>query len=284
MRWNHRTKYWLLLPAVVWVLVFTIFPLLYSIYLSLFRVSIGQPNVFLGLGNFIRAFSDNSAIESAKVTLFFVIVSVGLELLLGLALAVLYNRNLPFRNVLRAIMTLPIFVTPIAVALVFVTIFYEEGGLLNRLIGIKVPWISDPDVAPWAVVIVDVWQWTPFVLLVLLAALQGIPEEYYEAAKLETSSSWTMFRFITLPVIQPVIVIVLLLRLTEAFKVLDIPFTLTNGGPGVATQVFSLYAYRVGRQFFDFGYAAALAFLLLIVVMFVITFFFRRIRQIYSEV
>jgi multiple sugar transport system permease protein len=269
---------------VIWVFLFTIFPLFYSIYLSLFNVRIGQPNVFLGLGNFIRAFSDDKVWSSAKVTLFFVGFGVGVELLLGLALAVLFNRNLPFRNLLRAIVTLPIFVTPIAVALVFVTIFYEEGGLLNRLIHFKVPWVSDPHVAPYAIVLVDIWQWTPFVLLVLLAALQGIPEEYYEAAKLETSSGWAMFRYITLPVIQPVIVIVLLLRLTEAFKVLDIPFTLTNGGPGVATQVFSLYAYRVGRQFFDFGYAAALAFLLLIVVMFVITFFFRRIRQIYSEV
>jgi len=284
MRWNHRTKYWLLVPAVIWVFLFTIFPLFYSIYLSLFNVRIGQPNVFLGLGNFIRAFSDDKVWSSAKVTLFFVGFGVGVELLLGLALAVLFNRNLPFRNLLRAIVTLPIFVTPIAVALVFVTIFYEEGGLLNRLIGFKVPWVSDPQVAPFAIVLVDVWQWTPFVLLVLLAALQGIPEEYYEAAKLETSSGWAMFRYITLPVIQPVIVIVLLLRLTEAFKVLDIPFTLTNGGPGVATQVFSLYAYRVGRQFFDFGYAAALAFLLLIVAMVIITFFFRRIRQIYSEV
>jgi len=282
MRWNHRTKYFLLVPAVIWVLAFTIFPLFYTIYLSLHRVTIGQPNVFIGLGNFVRAFSDSSTIGSAKVTLFFVAAAVIIELVLGLLLAILYNRNLPFRNVLRAFVTLPIFVTPIAVALIFVTIFYEEGGLLNRFLGVKVPWVSDPQVAPWAIVLVDVWQWTPFVLLVLLAALQGIPEEYYEAAKLETSSAWSMFRFITLPVIQPIIIIVLLLRITEAFKALDIPITLTNGGPGVATQVFSLYAYKVGRLFFDFGYAAALGFLLLFVVMFVITFFFRRIREIYQ--
>ena len=282
MRWNHRTKYFLLVPAVIWVLAFTIFPLFYTIYLSLHRVTIGKPNVFIGLGNFVRAFTDSSTLNSAKVTLFFVIAAVIIELVLGMLLAILYNRNLPFRNVLRAFVTLPIFVTPIAVALIFVTIFYEEGGLLNRFLGFNVPWVSNPQVAPWAIVLVDVWQWTPFVLLVLLAALQGIPEEYYEAAKLETSSAWSMFRFITLPVIQPIIIIVLLLRITEAFKALDIPITLTNGGPGTATQVFSLYAYKVGRLFFDFGYAAALGFLLLFVVMFVLTFFFRRIREIYQ--
>jgi multiple sugar transport system permease protein len=282
MRWNNRTKYFLLLPAVVWVLVFTVFPLLYSIYLSLFKVRIGQTNEFIGLGNYARAFRDANAFESAKTTLFIVGLAVLIELALGLALAILYNRRLPFRGLLRAMVTLPIFVTPIAVALVFVTIFYEEGGLLNRFLPVKVPWLSDPNVAPLSIVLVDVWQWTPFVLLVLLAALQGIPEENYEAAKLETSSGWLMFRYITWPFIQPVLVIVLLLRLTEAFKVLDIPFTLTNGGPGVATQVFSLFTYRVGRQFFDFGYSAALAFLLLIVVMFIISFFFRRIRQIYQ--
>jgi multiple sugar transport system permease protein len=282
MRWNHRIKYFLLLPAVLWVLVFTIFPLLYTLYLSLFQVRGGQPSQFVGLGNFVRALNDNAVRDAALTTVQIVGTAVALELFLGLLLAILYNRTLPARGFLRALVTLPIFVTPLAVALIFVTIYYEEGGLANRFLPWKVPWLSDPNVAPFSIVLVDVWQWTPFVLIVLLAALQSIPTENYEAAKLETSSGWAMFRFITWPFLQPVLVIVLLLRLTEAFKVFDLPFTLTNGGPGTATQVFSLLTYRVGRQFFDYGYAAALCFFLLVVVTVLITFFFRRIRQIYQ--
>jgi multiple sugar transport system permease protein len=282
MRWNHRTKYFLLLPAVIWVLLFTVFPLVYTIYLSLFRVRIGSSNEFIGLGNFGRAFGDAAVRDSAFTTVQIVGTAVIVELLLGLLLALLYNRTLPARGFLRTLVTLPIFVTPLAVALIFVTIYYEEGGLLNRFLPVKVPWLSDPNIAPFSIVLVDVWQWTPFVLIVLLAALQGIPNENYEAARLETSNGWAIFRFITWPFLQPVVVIVLLLRLTEAFKVFDVPFTLTNGGPGTATQVFSLWVYRVGRQFFDFGYAAALAFFMLVVVMVIVTFFFRRIREIYQ--
>jgi multiple sugar transport system permease protein len=179
-------------------------------------------------------------------------------------------------------MTLPLFATPIAVGFLFFTIFYEEGGLINGLLHLRVPWLSQPDWALVSVMIVDTWQWTPFVFIVLLAAIQGIPEEFYEAARLETSNGWAVFRYITMPVLQPTIILVIVLRIAEAFKVFDIPFIMTGGGPGASTQVFSMFTYRTARRFFDFGYGSALAYLLLIVVIVIVSMFFRRIRQVYS--
>lgn len=281
MHWNRRMKYLFLLPAALWVLAFTIYPLLYSLRLSFFNVRIGEPDDFIGFRNFARAFSDPDAIEAGIVTLIFVSGGVAVQMVLGLLFAILFSRPLPIRQVLRTIMTMPLFATPIAVGFLFFTIFNEESGLVNTLLNVDVPWLSRSSWALVSIMIVDTWQWTPFVFLVLLAAIQGIPDHYYEAARLETSSAWAQFRYITLPMLQPTIVLVLVLRLAEAFKVFDIPFTLTQGGPGNATQVMSMYAFRVARRFFDFGYASALAYLLLIAVLIVVVVFFRRMRQVY---
>ena len=282
MKRNSYLKHFFLAPATLWVLAFTVYPLLYSLRLAFYRVNIGQKDVFIGLQNFSRAFSDGNAINSAVVTLIFVLVGVAIQLVLGTLFALLFNRDLPAQGLLRTLMTLPLFATPIAVGFLFFTIFYEEGGLINGLIPWKIPWLSNPSLALLSVIIVDVWQWTPFVFLVVLATLQGIPKQFYEAASLETSSPWAGFRFITFPLLQPTIILVLVLRISEAFKVFDIPFTLTAGGPGASTQVFSMFAYRTSRRFFDFGYGSALAYLLLIVVLIFVAAFFKRIRQAYQ--
>ncbi len=282
MRWNSPLKYVFLLPTVIWVLCFTMFPLLYSLRLSFFRVNIGQKDIFIGLENFARAFKDPNVWNAAKVTLTFVLVGVSIQLVLGLLFALLFNRALPGRNVLRTIMTLPLFATPIGVGYMFITIFHEEGGFIRASLGAKIPWLSNPNWAMVSVILVDVWNWTPFVFIVLLAALQSIPEEYYEAARLESSSQWELFRYITFPILQPSIILVLILRMSEAFKVFDIPFSLTSGGPGIATETFSMLTFNTYRRFFDFGYGSALAYLLLIAVAIIVTSFFGRIRQAYT--
>lgn len=271
-----------LLPAVIWVLGFTIFPLLYSLRLSFFRVNIAQEDVFVGWANFARAFSDPNVLNAARVTLTFVFVGVTIELILGLLFALLFNRKLPGRGVLRTIMILPLFATPVGIGFLFVTIFHEEGGFIRSVLGARIPWLSSPDWAIISVILVDVWKWTPFVFIVLLAALQSIPEEYYEAARLESSSPWTLFRYITLPILQPTIILVIVLRMAEAFKVFDIPFSLTNGGPGNSTETFTMLTYNTYRRFFDFGYGSALAYLLLLAVAIIVTTFFSRIRQAYT--
>jgi len=279
---NNKIKLIFILPAALWVLAFTIFPLFYGLRLSLYNVKIGFPDEFIGLKNYISFFTDNYAFNAVIVTLIFVIVGVAIEMTLGMLIALLFNRPLPIRGFLRTIMTTPLFATPIAVGFLFFTIFYEEGGLINGLINIKIPWLSRANWALFSVILVDVWQWTPFCFLIFLAALQGVPDDYYEAARLETKSGWNIFRYVVFPILQPTIILVLLLRGTEAFKIFDIPFTLTTGGPGTATQGLTMYAYRVGMRFFNFGYSSAISFLLFIIVMVFITVMFKRIRQIYQ--
>jgi multiple sugar transport system permease protein len=208
-------------------------------------------------------------------------------MLLGFALALLLNREIRGRNVLRAIMILPLFATPVALGYLGITMFYEENGPINALlvaIGVgKIPWISNPFWAKVAIIIVDVWQWTPFVFLVSLAGLQGLPQDLYEAAEVDGGNSWQLFRRITLPLIAPTLWLILLLRLVDAFKVFDIPMSLTLGGPGRATEVYSMYTYRTGMRFFDHGYAAAQGFLLLVIVSIIVSLLFGRIRGLYEE-
>ena len=163
----------------------------------------------------------------------------------------------------------------------FSPFFYEEGGLINGLLGIKIPWLSSPGYALSAVIIADTWQWTSFCFLILLAGLQSIPDEVYEAASLETQNRRKIFWHITLPYLQPTLVLAILLRITEAFKVFPIPYTLTRGGPGNSTLVMPMYAHRAGMRYFDFGYSSAISFMTFILVMIFIIFLFRSIRQAY---
>jgi multiple sugar transport system permease protein len=281
MQPRTRIKLLFLLPAAAWVLVWTIFPFFYGLWLSLFHIDFGGEDRFIGLGNFKRFFSDRNALNAVKITFLFVLGSVTVQVILGLLLALAANRPLPLRGLVRTMLILPLFATPVAVGFLFFTIFYEEGGLINGLLRIKVPWLSSPGYALIAIIIADTWQWISFCFLVLLAGLQSIPDDVYEAAALETRNRWKIFWHITFPYLQPTLVLVILLRITEAFKVFAIPYTLTRGGPGNATLVLPMYAYRAGMRFFDFGYASAISFMAFVLVMLFIIFLFRSIRQAY---
>lgn len=281
----RNAKILFVLPAAIWVLAFTIFPLFYSLGLSFFNIVLGLPPQFVGLKNFLEAFRDYKTLHAVRVTLLFIVVAIPTELVLGMALALFFNQELPGRKYFRTILTMPLFFTPAALGLLGITMFYEEGGPINsflKLFGIQIPWLSHPTWAMVAVLLLEIWQWTPFVFLIFMAGLQGLPGEVYESALLDTSSKWQIFRWITFPMLQPVIIITLLLRLIEAIKIFDIPYTLTAGGPGTATEVYSLFVYRTGMKFFNFGYASSLAYLLLLIMMVVVTFFFNRMREIYE--
>ncbi len=315
MRWTGRIRFLFLMPAVIWVLAFTVFPLGYSLYLAFFHIEQkveitrekvprldenGNPELtksgkvrtktivhkeqvtkteFVGGRNFARMWDDAQLWSAVKVTAIFVGTAVPLQLFIGFCLAVLFNRRIFARPMLRAIMILPIFATPLAVGYSFFTIFYEEGGPLGFL---GIPFLSNPDWALFSVILVDIWQWTPFCFLVFLAALQAIPDELYEAAIVDGASDLAVLWEVVLPAMQSTIVIVLLLRLAEALKLFDIPFAMTGGGPGVATQSYTFLAYRTGLRFFDVGYASAMAYGLLIVVMIIVTVFFKRLRRTYA--
>jgi multiple sugar transport system permease protein len=251
------------------------------------RARLGQDQTFNGLNNFGRAFSDYRFWDSFEVTVLFVLASVILTVSLGLGLALLFNRSMRGQRVFRSLFTMPLFAAPIAMGYLGLTIFHEQVGAVNtvlRALGVVTlpPWFSNVWLARLTIVLVDVWQWTPFSFLVLLAGLQGLPEEIYEAAALDSSSGWDIFRFVTLPLLAPVLFTVTMLRMVEAFKILDIPFSMTNGGPGTATQTLSFYIYLTGLRNFNAGYASALAYLLLLTVFIICFYFFNRLRQIYE--
>jgi multiple sugar transport system permease protein len=315
MRWKSRIRFLFLMPAVVWVLAFTVFPLVYSLAIAFYKIeqkvevkrtkepvlneqgqpvldSQGQPRTrnvvqrdkvttwsWIGGANFQRLVTDPQVREAIKVSLVFVLFAVPLQLTLGFLLALLFNQQIMGRGVLRAVMILPIFATPLAAGYIFFTIFYEAGGPLGWT---GIPWLSNPNWALFSVALVDIWQWTPFCFLVFLAALQGVPDELLEAARIDGAGGLTLLTQVLLPLLTPTIVIVLLIRLAEAIKLFDIPFALTGGGPGVATQPYSMLAFRTGLRFFDVGYASAMSYGLLAVVMVIITLFFRRLRDQYG--
>jgi len=220
------------------------------------------------------------------ITFIFVAGAVATEMILGVLIALLLNRELRARAALRAVITLPIFATPIALGYLARAIFFEQGGPINAgLSGLGLgqpPWLSDPQWARVATMIVDVWQWTPFVFIIALAGLQGLPHDVLEASAVDGASGWQQFRAITLPLMAPILWLIFLLRAIDAFKVLDIPTGLTLGGPGRATEYFSLFNYRTARKFFDYGGAAAQAFLLLLIVMVVVSLLWGRIRHVYE--
>lgn len=287
LRKTDRTKFFFILPAVVWIVVFTLFPLLYALYTSFFSFRFGRINQFVGGTNFIRLFTDDNLHNGLRVTLVFVAITVALQMLLGFSLALLLNREMRGKNVLRALMVLPLFATPVAMGYLGITLFYEINGPINALLGAlgwgAVPWLSNPFWATVAIMVIDVWQWTPFVFLVSLAALQGLPADLFEAAEVDGASSWQSFRQLTLPLMTPILWLILLLRLVEAFKVFDIPTSLTLGGPGRATEVYSLFTYRTALRFFDHGYASTQGFLLLLIVSLIVALIFRQLRTVYQE-
>ena len=254
-------------PALAVLLSLAIYPLLYSVSVSLQRET---PNgVVWGVGNFARLVSDSFFWTAMAHTFVYAIAALTCEFLLGLGLALLLNSEIRGRGIFRASLLVPMMLPAVVVGVVWRLMLNPNFGAINgtlKQIGINtesLTWTASPKLAMLSVIAVDVWQWTPFVFLVLLAGLQAIPQEPYEAALIDGSSRWQTFWHVTLPLLKPSILIVLLLRTMDLLRVFDQIFILTEGGPGFATETISLYIYRTAFRFFDFGYAAAMSFVLL---------------------
>jgi len=277
---KEQGKHFFIFPAIIWLLVFTIFPLLYTLYLSFHGSRFLRVTKFVGLENYIYVLSDYRFWNAFRVTITFVVLSVLLTVGLGLLLALLFNRQMKGVQFFRTICTTPLFTAPVALGYMFMIILYEEGGPVNNFLHAlganTIPWLSHPRWALVSVLIADVWQWTPFAFLVLLAALQAAPRDLYEAASLDSASGWEIFRHITLPLISPTLGTVVILRTVEAFKVFDLPFALTNGGPGLATRTLTFNVYTSGLRDQNLGVATATAVILLLMVLAVSQIFFRR--------
>jgi ABC-type sugar transport system permease subunit len=262
-------------PAALVVLLIVIVPLGRALWMSLFHIVLTRPGVepFVGLGNYIEQLTNPDFWDATGRALFFTVVSTVLELSLGLGLALLMDQPLRFRWLLRSIIILPWALPTIVNALMWRWIDNAEYGSLNALLtqtGIipeYQPWLSNSDTAMWMIIIADVWKLTPLCAILLLAGLQGVNHEVVEVAQVDGAGPLSLFRHIVLPLIMPVVLVVLVLRTMEAFKVFDIIWIMTHGGPANSTQTIAIYAYQTAYQGFDFGRGAALGYLIALVIM-----------------
>jgi ABC-type sugar transport system permease subunit len=262
-------------PAARVIVLVVLVPLARAAWMSLFDIQLIRPGdePFVGLGNYIDQLTSPDFWAAVWRSLFFTVASTSLELLLGLALALLMDQPLRGRWVLRTLIILPWALPTIVNALMWRWIDNAEYGALNAvltqlgLLSDYQVWLSNSDIAMWMVILADVWKMTPLVAILLLAALQSVDRELVEVAKVDGASSLQSFRLIVLPLITPVILIVLVLRTMEAFKVFDIIWIMTGGGPANATQTIAIYAYQTAFQGYDFGAGAALGYLIAMIIM-----------------
>lgn len=269
----------LLLPALLLISMFIIYPAILALDLSLESVDLATgARTFQGTRNYDSLFHDAEFWSSWVNTLFFTSVAVSLELVIGLCLALMLNTQFRGRSIFRALLTLPLMVAPVVIGLQWRWLLMDPTGPVNSIIrdlGFVGPsWLGDPLVAMWSIIIADLWQATPFDFLVMLAALQGVPQDQYEAAALDGAGSLRVFRHITLPHLVPSILVVLLIRSMDAFRIFDIVYIMTGGGPAGATNTVAVYIYR-RFSFLDFGRSSAASFIVLLTIVAVGLFLIR---------
>lgn len=273
-----RFAYWMLAPVTGFLALTTLVTLGYLAYSSMQGQVRGQ-DTFVFLGNFAYSIQDHELWGALGRSAFFVILAVAAELVIGMVIALLLHRQTRAAGAARSLIILPMMIAPIVAGLVWRILYDPSFGTLDyalRLVGLPGPaWLENAQLALPALVIVDVWQWTPFVFLVLLAGLSALPDEPKEAALVDGANAWQVFRFVTLPSLMPIIDLIVLLRAVDAFKAFDTIYTLTQGGPGTATETAVYFDYLTGFRYFNFGRASAIALLLLVLVIIVANLYVR---------
>ena len=266
----------LILPCLVFVTMFAVYPIVNAVWTALHTLRLDQPHLgtpFVGLRNFAKAAGDPDAWHAIRVTFLYTVVTVSAQLALGLAVALVINRTERGRGFVRAAALLPWTMAPVLAGQMWRWLFNDQAGvindLLNRLglVSGQIIWLGDPVLAFLAVTVAATWGAASYMALILLAGLQGIPDELYEAASLDGASSVRSFFAVTLPLLRPAIMVSLVLRTLGALQALDLPFAMTGGGPGNATETFALFIYKNTFQFLDFGYGAALSVVLVVIAL-----------------
>lgn len=278
--------YYLVAPALVLTVTILLFPLIYSFYVSFLNYSLARPNdtSFAGISNYVAMATQSGFLGALWNTLVFTVGAVALEFLLGLAFAMLMNREFRGQGLVRTCLMLPLFLTPSIVALNWLFMYSPRVGVvpwLAAFVGFpaQFPFLADPTWAMPAVILVDVWRSTPFMFLILLAGLQGLPHEAIEAAQIDGANAWDILRHVTLPLLTPLILVALTIRGMDAFREFDLVFLLTQGGPGAKTEVISMLAYNTGFKFYDMGRASAMAYIILFLVLALSVYFVKRLRD-----
>ncbi len=251
------------LPAILFILVMMVFPILYTVWNSLTGWSLtqGTPPIFQGLANYVALISDSRFLLSIARTLYFTVLAIVGEVVLGVAIALLLNRDFRGKRFVTSIMLLPMMATPVAIAMVWLLMYEPTAGIINFVLhDLHLPtplWIAgDASVIP-ALALVDIWEWTPMIVLISLAGLAGLPSDPFEAARVDGASYWQITWKITLPLLIPTIAVATLLRLIDALKTFDIIYTMTGGGPGYSSETLNIYTYQQAFSYFNFGYASS---------------------------
>lgn len=283
MKSGMRFQHGMVAPLVALFVGVVGFPLGYAAYLSVTDYKLtdrGTPEI-VGADNFVATFGDGAFWNAFGTTALYVVIAVGLELVVGLAIALALQKQRWAKDLTRSMLLAPMFITPIAVGLTFRFLLNDQLGAIPAMldtIGISYDFFG-PGKALFTLALIDVWQWTPFMVLLLLAGLESIPKEPLDAARVDGAGGLYVLRRITLPLLAPVLVVAILLRSLDAMKVFEYVFATTRGGPGTETETLQYFIYQTGIQFFRLGSASSMAFVVLVVVLAVIVFAFRRMDK-----
>jgi multiple sugar transport system permease protein len=275
MDFKHKQIF--LLPGLIVLLGILIFPIVFTVRLSLSSWDIIVPGLdWIGIDNYIRLFTDDSRYWEALVRLiFFSSVTVFLQYVIGFTLAHLVWKEVILKRFLRVLFLIPMMTTPVIMTVIWRTIFHESLGPVNDILsnfGVTyIPWLTDESWGKLSVIIVEVWQWTPFMFLLLLAGLLSLPKEPYLAAAIDGAGPVRTFFYVTFPLMAPISIGAIIIRVIEASKILDTVYVLTSGGPGTATETSSFYIYIKGLREFQLGYSAAMSFTYLIIMIISLT-------------
>jgi multiple sugar transport system permease protein len=265
-KWANRQIKWLfILPAVIFVLVMMIFPIIYTVRLSFFNWSMSaiQPPVWVGLDNYTELFTADPRFTDALVRTFaFTIGAVAVEMVLGVLIALLLHRPFKGNNLVKTFILLPMVATPVAMGMAWLLMLEPTIGVVNaflRMVGLTPqPWLASPSQALPSLMLVDIWEWTPMVALIALAGLASLPEEPIEAAIVDGANPFQRFWHVLLPLLAPTLIVAMLLRSIDALKTFDIIYTMTQGGPGFSTETLNIYSYVQGFSYFQMGKASSL--------------------------
>ena len=276
-------NYWpFVIPALVVILAVIVFPWVFTLWMSAHRWTLGQEQSFIGFENYIRLASDIRFWESLWHTLIYTVLSVVAPLILGTLAALVFDAQFPLRGFLRGVFVMPMMATPVAIALVWTMMFHPQLGVLNYLLSFihigPQEWIYNQSTVIPSLVLVETWQWTPLVMLIVLGGLAAVPREPYESAEIDGANAWQKFRYLTMPMIAPFLMIAVIIRSIDAVKSFDIIYAMTQGGPGTASETINIYLYNTAFAYYDIGYGSAMAVVFFIIIV-ALSFVLLMVRQ-----
>lgn len=280
--WTNRPVV-LVGPAVAYLILIAIFPLCYSLWLA-FQAYDKATNTlhFVGGANFVELFTSRYFYSALKNSIILTAAAVTLELILGFFLASYFNQNIKGKRILRTLLILPMVTTPVITGLLWRNLFNVDWGMINYFLSLfsipHISWLGEAVPGFITLIVADVWQWTPFVFLLVLAGLNSIPTELFEAAKVDGATAFQVLTRITIPVLKPALTIAFIFRAVDTFRVVDIVWSLTAGGPGISTRPLGYYLYQLGFTWSRLGYAAALGWVMVIIAVVGATMFFKLVK------